>query len=104
MLLGHLQENILVLLTFDDQRALTIRSLVDINLFGGHYRLFATRCYDYIDKFKKAPKDHLPDLMMDKLDAENKREAQLYFDTLDSINALKNGINAEYTMSQLETF
>ena len=104
MLLGHLQENLITLLTFDDKRALTIRSLVEINLWGGHYKLICIRIYDYIDQFKKAPKDHLPDLLMDKLDGENKREAELYIETIEAIGQLREGINSEYVMSQLETY
>jgi len=104
MLLGALQENLIVLLAYDDERAAIIRGLVEPQLFGGIHRTITARLYDYIDKFKKAPKDHLPDILMDKLEAENKREASLYQDTIESIHAAKDGINAIYVMSQLELF
>jgi replicative DNA helicase len=104
MLLGALQENLLTICAWDDARAPIIRGIVEPELFGGHYRLIALRVYDYIDKYKKAPKDHLPDILMDKLEAENKREAELYIETIESISSAREGINAEYVMAQLETF
>lgn len=94
----------LVLLAYDDKHALLIRSLVEPQLYGGHYRHIAAAIYHYIDKFKKAPKDHLPDILADKLDGQNKREAELYIETVESIIAAKDGINAEYVISTLETF
>lgn len=103
MLLGALQENLLTLASWDDIRAPIIRGIVGPELYGGHYRLIAARCYDYIDKYKKAPKDHLPDILMDKLEGEG-REAELYIETVESISSAREGINASYVMSQLETF
>ena len=103
-MLGVLQENLLVLLSFDDQRCLVIRNTVDIGLFGGQYRLIASRIYDYIDKYKVAPKTHLPDILDDKINGDNKREGELYEDVISSIHAAHTSINAEYIMSQLETF
>lgn len=103
MLLGALVENILTLLSFDDQNALIIRNTVDIALYGGQHKIIASRVYDYIDRYKKAPKQHLADILADKLDAENKREAALYEDILTSLHEASQTINAEYAMAQLET-
>lgn len=104
MLSGALQENILTVISWDDVRAPIIRGVVAPELWGGHYRLIAARIYDYIDKYKKAPKDHLPDILLDKLEAENKREAQLYEETISSISSARESINATYVMSQLTLF
>src|SRR5437868_6000779 len=104
MIVGALQENLLVLLTYDDKNALIIRGVVEPELWGGHYRTLAVRIYDFIDKYKKPPKDHLPDLLSDKLDSDNKREATLYEDVIGSIHAARTGINTQYVMSDLETF
>ena len=104
MIAGALQENLLTLLSWDDSRAPLIRSLVEPNLWGGHYRVVSARIYDYIDKFKKAPKDHLPDILMDKIEGENKREAELYIETIESITAAKDNINEEYVMASLGIF
>lgn len=103
-LLGVLQENLLVLLSFDAERAPLIRNSVDIALYGGQYKLIAARIYDYIDKYKKPPQDHLADILNDKLIGENKREVELYTDVITSIHEASKRINHEYVMSQLGTF
>lgn len=104
MLLGSLQEDLLVLACFDNERAPIIRGVVDVALFGGPYRTIAARVYDYIDQFKRAPGIHLPDLLSDKLEGENTREATLYAEIIEHIHAAKTGINSEYVMTRLETF
>jgi hypothetical protein len=104
MNLGVLQENLLVLLAYHDEQAKIIRNTVDLGLFGGQYRLIASRIYEYLDRYKKPPGDHLADIMVDKLDGENKREATLYGDVVNSIHEASGGINKEYVMGQLELF
>lgn len=104
MLLSSLQEDLITLLSFSEEHALIIRGVVDVALFGGPYRILATRIYGHLDRFKKPPGDHLPDLISDKLESENTREATLYTDIIESIHAAQKGINAPYVMSKLETF
>lgn len=104
MHLGVLQENLLVLLAFDDDKAKIIRGAVSPDLFGGPYRLIAARLYDYIDRFKAAPKEHLADIMMDKLEEKKGREGALYKDILGNIRDAAEGVNSEYIMSQLDVF
>lgn len=101
---GFLQENLLVLLTFDKERCKIIRGTVEPQLFGGIYKDVVVRIYDYIDKFKEPPAEHIADLLEDKLTSENKREASQYKDIIEAINDMQEGINAEYVMSQLEAF
>jgi replicative DNA helicase len=103
-LLGQLQENLLTLLAFNDEQAKVIRGIVAPELYGGPYRHVAARIYDYIDRYKKAPGDHLADILSDKLENENQREASLYGDILTSMHEAKKGINTAYVMGQLETF
>jgi hypothetical protein len=78
--------------------------VVEADLFGGPYRTIVARIYDFIDKYKKPPKDHLADILSDKLESKNVREAELYTDIIQSIHAAQVGINSEYVMAQLETF
>lgn len=101
---GFLQENLLVLLTFDKDRHKIIRGTVEPQLFGGIYKEVVVRIYDYIDKFKEPPAEHIADLLEDKLSSENKREARQYKDILVSLSEMREGVNAEYVMSQLEAF
>lgn len=104
MLLGALQENIITALAHDPINAPIIRGAVALELYGGPFRILAARCYDYLDRFKKPPGDHLPDLLSDKLEGENRREGQLYADIIENIHTSKDQINSEYVMSQLETY
>lgn len=103
-MIGSLQESLLALLAYNDQHAPLIRNAVELGMFGGPYRLVATRIYDYIDRFKKAPKDHLPELLSDKLEGKDNSEAELYTDIINAIRETHDGINTEYVMSRLETF
>src|ERR1700744_570158 len=103
--LSALQENFITLLCFDDKNCVTIRNLIEPEFYGGPFREIARRIYEYIDRYKKAPKDHIADLMADKLDEKtNKREAELYKDILLGISDQKETINEEYVMGQLENF
>lgn len=104
MIIGALQENLLTLLCFDEQRFSIVRNTIEVGLYGGPYKTVAVRTYDYIDKYKKPPKDHLADILDDKINSTNKREAELYTDILTSIYDAQKGINAEYVMTQLDTF
>ncbi len=102
MLLSSLAENLITLLCYDANKAPTIRGLVAAHLFGGPYREVAVRIYDYLDRFKKPPGDHLPDLFTDKLALP--KEGRFYSDLMDSIHGAQEHINAEYVMSRLTLF
>jgi replicative DNA helicase len=102
--LSALQENFIVLLSYSDQHSVTIRNLIEPEFWGGPYREIARRIYEYIDRYKKAPKDHIADLMADKFDGKNKSESSLYEDILFSIRDQQASINPEYVMGQLATF
>jgi replicative DNA helicase len=103
--LSALQENFVTVLSYDDANCVMVRNLVPPEFWGGPYREIARRIYEYIDRYKKAPKDHIADLMADKLDDKtNKREASLYKDILYGIADQQGSINTEYVIHQLETF
>jgi replicative DNA helicase len=104
ILLGVLQENLITLLAFDDVNALIIRNAIELSHYGGPYRVISERCYDYIDKYRKAPQGHLPDILDDKLRSANKREASLYEDVLVALHEANETVNVAYVMAQLETF
>lgn len=103
-MLGVLQENLLTILANHDDEAKIIRHTIEPELFGGPYRTVAARVYDFIDKYKKAPKDHLADILEDKLGSKNKREAELYADVVNSIHEASPSINIPYVMAQMATF
>lgn len=103
--LSAIQENLITILCYDGQNCNTIRNLVEPEWWGGPYALISRRIYEYIDRYKTAPKDHIADLMADKLDKKtNKLEANLYTDILMGIADQHVTINAQYVMGQLENF
>ena len=99
-----LEENLLILLAFDDEKSTLIRGTVDAALFTGQYRVIVAAIYKYIDRYKEAPKDHLPDILTDKLNSDNKREARLYEDIVDSLYEAQDRGNSEFAMKNLENF
>lgn len=99
-----LQENILTLAAFSDEHAPIIRGSVEPALFGGLYREIVVRIYTYIDKHKKAPGEHIADILDDKLNSERKQEARLYDDIITSMHQIKDDLNPDYVLSQLESF
>jgi len=99
-----LQENILTLACFDEQRASTIRNTIDISLYTDHYRHLATEIYSYIDSFDEPPGKHISDLLEDKIESDNKRESKIYSDLLIYLYEASESLNPEYVMVQLEKF
>lgn len=101
---GSMQENVLTLLAWDDSAAGIIRSVIDTDLFESPmHREVAYHCVEYYNSFNKAPGEHLPDLLEDILD-EDDRKASLYGRLLDNIYGLKDSINVEYVLSTLNKF
>lgn len=99
-----LQENLLVLLAFNERAGNIIRNAVDPKIFGSvHYREIVQRIYDFIDQYHKPPGDHLPDLLEDEL-ASDKPSAKLYLELLDAIFSQRETINEKYTLDRLEAF
>jgi len=101
---GGLQENLLVLLSFDPERSIIIRNVIEPELFGGLYQHIVVAVYDYIDRYKAPPKDHLPDILADKLTSKNRREQTLFRDIVESIYEMRNRVNAEFVMTQVSDF
>lgn len=100
---GALQENILALLTMSDDYAAVVRNSIDLPLYSNEiYRNIATRSYDYIDSFKKAPKDHLPDIMEDYVGDD--REGMMYAQALQDLRQLGETLNVRYVLNNLGSF
>lgn len=100
---GALQENVLTLVCTSDQHCQLVRNAVPSSLFSTFlYRDIVDRVYDYVDRFKKAPGNHLPDLCEDLLKTREKGENTRLI--LGAIRDLSEGLNEEYVISQLQTF
>lgn len=102
---GALQENVLVLLCWDDQFCKLVRSSISPNLFeSAVYREVASQACDFIDQFGEAVKEHLPDVLEHILNGSDQRKAGSYKRVLDNIFMAKDSINREYVVSKLNEF
>jgi replicative DNA helicase len=100
-----LQENVLVLLCYDDTHGKIISNLVSPDLFEGDYRLIAEHGLNFWRRHNSAPKDHTPDFLHDILKGNtNSRRADLLRRVMSAMNDLAQSINAAFVMSQLTKF
>ncbi len=102
-----LQEGLLTLLCYDDVRSGIIRNSVDLNLWEGDYRTIAVEVYKYLDrkrKKKRAPRDHIADLLEEILKGKDKRRAKHFRGILRNIKESNQSIDADFTMGRLSNF
>lgn len=101
---GSLQENLLTLLCFDSESAPLIINTVDTELFENKfYKIIAEKAKNFYSSFKKAPGDHLPDLLEKELATEDEDSA-IFEDVIFKLHEFKEGINKEYVIKQLTSF
>ena len=104
LLSGSLQENLLTLLCFSEKGASLVRNAVEPELFSSHlYRTIIGRVYDFLDQFHKPPAEHLPDLLEDILGRKD-NEADLCLWLVEAVYDLKEKMNEDYILGQLEAF
>lgn len=96
------QENLLVLLAFDE-KSCSLLSNIDIRLFGSDiYRNIASECVNYFKVWKQPVGNHLPDLLEKYL--TNNEKSEIYKSVLINLNENKDKINKEYVLKSLDTF
>ncbi len=101
---GH-QENICVLVCWDDKYASIIRGALDITLFEFPYNIICEKAYEYIDAYGSAPKDHVHDILIDYLDKQKPgRKKQITKKLKDLYELSLKGVNRKYTMDTLNGF
>ena len=101
-LYGALRENILTLAAFSDRACGIVRNAIPEADFGSSvYRTIARACYAFYDAHGKPPKDHIADCLQSELEGSN---ADIFGDVLRGIDRLKDNINVEYVLSQLDLF
>jgi replicative DNA helicase len=100
-----LQENLLALLCFDDEYAPLIRNAVEVSLFeSAPYRDIAKAAVDFIDRFKHPAKEHIADLLEDKINGPDRRRGDLYANILTNLYGLRQSLNKEFVINQLTSF
>ena len=98
------QENLLVVLSFNDDKCKLVRNTVELSLFEGVYKDMAKQIYHYIDDYSQPPKDHLYDIFEDIINGKDSKKGALIKSLIQSLGRVRDTINVEYTMDQLESF
>ena len=102
---GVLQENVLTVLCFDTESAKSIRAAVTPDLFESRvFQEIASHALTFLDQYGEAVRDHLPDLIEDRLNDKDGKKAALYKRTLDNLWAARDGINSQFVVTQIKKF
>lgn len=97
-----LQESLLTLLVMDDRCSLIIRNSLPATSFEGIYAEIARAVYPYVDEHKRAPKNHLDEVLDHLLEKKNRR-ARRVTRAMEMIRRTHEGkINSDYVMSRLD--
>lgn len=97
-----LQEKILSLLLFNDQQCCTLRDLVPLDCYEGNYYEIARRTYRFIGEHKKAPQDHIYDLLSDILEGEDINRREIYEETLRGLFSVQ--VDEDFTLKSVKKF
>jgi hypothetical protein len=100
-----LQENIIVLLVFDEKALPLLCNCLDPNLFESFiYSDIVAKSIQFFQEYKRPVAEHLPDLLEDVLEGKERGKVELYRETLEHIYGNKDTINRDYTLAQLHKF
>ncbi len=100
---NSLQENIIILLTFNTEASKIIFNTIKPELFGNtYYRNIASKAISYIASFNEAPKEHIADLL--EYELNNEKTKDIYTQILQSVYENKDSVNKEYIIDALEKF
>lgn len=98
-----IQENLLVLLCFDEKHGKAIRGLVSPELFDVYYSEVAKRACGYIDRYGAVPSDHVADLFDDVFSGDDKK-SRIYKSILTQLYEAKGKVNPEFTIDKARVF
>lgn len=100
---GALEENVLTLLVWSDQHASRLSMELAPELFSTRaYQRIAKHAVDYIQRYGRAPRAHIRDLLEESLRRAD--EGQLLSRTLDAMQALEAELQPEFVLEKLEYF
>ncbi len=100
-----LQENILTALCFSDSAIGVIVGLIEPEIFDNStYRLIAEKAIKYYNRYHKAPRNHIADLLEKEL-LKDKRQSRDFKRTLEDLYYMsRDGFNEEFIIGSLRTF
>lgn len=97
-----MQESLLTLLCTDDKNSIVIRNSLPATSFEGIYGEIARAIYPYIDKYKKAPKTNLDDVLDTLLSRDDTKARRIKRAMRMIKRTYESKINADHIMSRLD--
>ena len=98
-----LQQDLLILLCFDNDRARTLRGMLDPSHFDAIYRTIVELAIRYIDQYGDAPGDALPALT-EHLTKEGGATSKAFVSLLGDLFANRENVNAKFAIDRLCAF
>ena len=89
------------MLCHSDEHGKTIAKIVDTNFFEGDFRNIAEKAVGFWQQYKKAPKQHIADLLSDILEDQNDRRGQTYRRILVQMIEVKDQINVDFVLRSM---
>lgn len=97
-----LQQGLLTLLIWSDPASGKIRQKIDPNLFTTDvYRNVVSRCFEYIDKYGRAPKHAMGELLHKELRG---KDAEMYAELINDARAANAGTDPTFWLDHLDGF
>lgn len=100
---SNLQEDLLIILCFDNERARTLAGLLKPGYFDAIYARIVEIVIRYIQQFNDAPGDALPTLL-DPITDKGDAVAVATLKTLQNLFQSREQVNAKYTIDRLHAF
>lgn len=102
---GALQENVLVLLCFNDVAAGIIRNTIQPGVFESSiFRDIASHAITFYDEYKEPVKEHLPDVLESVLQGKDTKKAAAYTRVLDNLYQSRDSVHVDYVINSLHAF
>ncbi len=99
-----LQEDLLILLVFNDEYCSILANLLEPDYFDRIYEEVVRRSINFVRTYKEAPKDSLPSLVDDLLNSDDESEARLFREVVEHLFQSQQAVQPKYTLSRLEDF
>lgn len=104
-LMGALQENIIVLLCYDEKAIPFIISNIKVeHMESVVYRDIVSLAIDYWRRYKSPIAEHLPDLLEHVITGKNTEKGRLYADVINDIYIAKDTVKREYVLDEISKY
>lgn len=102
---NHLQENLLILLVFDEEACPILVNSLKPGMFDSEvYKQIASKAIQYYNSYKEPPQKHIADLLQDYLENEDSKISQHYTKILSHLFENKEDVNRVYCLNSLNAF